>query len=64
MKDHQFPETGFGGPFFTVMQMWPMLHKNFFTYIGIILFIFCKYCKIIRNENNRKLRSRSLEDKT
>ena len=25
---------------------------------------FCKYCKIIRNGNNRKLRSRSLEEKT
>mgnify|MGYP003181093565 len=41
MKDHKFPKTGFGGPFFTVMQMYPMLlHKNFFRYIGIILFIF------------------------
>lgn len=65
MKDHQFPKTGFGGPFFTVMQMYPMLlHKNFFRYIGIILFIFGKYCKIIRNENNRKLRSKNLEKKT
>mgnify|MGYP004551200113 FL=1 len=40
MKDHQFPETGFGDPFFIVMQMYPMLHKNFLRYIGIILFIF------------------------
>lgn len=41
MKDHQFPETGFGGPFCKVMQMYPMLlKKNFLRYIGIILFIF------------------------
>ena len=37
MKDHQ---TGFGGPFFTVMQMYPMLQKKILRYIGIILFIF------------------------
>ena len=30
MKDHQFLETGFGDPFFTVMQMLSYASEKFF----------------------------------